>query len=33
MGPWKKYESTVVQLERGYENTGNLVCLMMKGKF
>ena len=32
MGPWKKFESTVVQLKRSYENTGSVVCLMTKGR-
>jgi hypothetical protein len=32
MGPWKKFESTVVQLKRSYENTGSVVYLMMKGR-
>jgi len=27
MGPWKKFESTVVRLERSYENTGSVVWL------
>jgi hypothetical protein len=26
MGPWKKFESTVVRLERSYEDTGSVVC-------
>ena len=30
MGPWKKFESTVVWLERSYENTGSVVCLTTK---
>jgi hypothetical protein len=25
MGPWKKFESTVVRLKRSYENTGSVV--------
>jgi hypothetical protein len=32
MGPWKKFESTVVRLKRSYENTRSVVCLMMKGR-
>jgi hypothetical protein len=32
MGPWKKFESTVVRLKRSYENTGSVVYLMMKGR-
>ena len=32
LGPWKKFESTVVRLKRSYENTGSVVCLMMKGR-
>jgi hypothetical protein len=32
MGPWKKFESTVVWLKRSYENTGSVVCLMTKGR-
>ena len=32
MGPWKKFESTIVRLERRYENTGSVVCLMTKGR-
>ena len=32
MGPWKKFESTVVRLKRSYENTGSVVCLTMKGR-
>jgi hypothetical protein len=32
MGPWKKFESTVVRLERSYENTESVVCLMTKGR-
>jgi hypothetical protein len=32
MGPWKKFESTVVRLERSYENTGSVVCLTTKGR-
>ena len=31
MGPWKKFESTVLRLKRSYENTGSVVCLTMKG--
>jgi hypothetical protein len=31
MGPWKKFESTVVRLQRSYENTGSVVCLTTKG--
>jgi hypothetical protein len=30
MGPWKKFESTVVRLKRSYENTGSVVCLTTK---
>jgi hypothetical protein len=30
MGPWKKFESTVVRLERSYENTRSVLCLTMK---
>ena len=26
MGPWKKFESTVVRLKRSYEDTGSVVC-------
>ena len=32
MGPWKKFESTVVRLKRSYENSGSVVCLTMKGR-
>ena len=32
MGPWKKFESTVVRLKRNYENTGSVVCLTTKGR-
>jgi hypothetical protein len=32
MGPWKKFESTIVRLKRSYENTGSVVCLTMKGR-
>ena len=32
MGPWKKFESTVVRLKRSYEDTGSVVCLTTKGK-
>jgi hypothetical protein len=32
MGPWKKFESTVVRLKRSYGNTGSVVCLMTKGR-
>ena len=32
MGPWKKFESTVVRLKRSYENTWSVVCLMTKGR-
>ena len=32
MGPWKKFESTIVRLERRYKNTGSVVCLMTKGR-
>ena len=32
LGPWKKFESTVVRLKRSYENTGSVVCLTMKGR-
>ena len=31
MGPWKKFESTVVRLKRSYEDTGSMVCLTTKG--
>ena len=30
MGPWTKFESTVVRLKRSYENTGSVVCLTTK---
>ena len=30
MGPWKKFESTVVRLKRSYEDTGSVVCLTTK---
>ena len=32
MGPWKKFESTIVRLKRSYENTGSIVCLTTKGR-
>ena len=32
MGPWTKFELTVVQLKRSYENTGSVVCLTTKGR-
>ena len=32
MGPWKKFESTIVRLKRSYENTGSVVCLTTKGR-
>ena len=32
MGPWTKFESTVVRLKRSYENTGSVVCLTTKGR-
>jgi hypothetical protein len=32
MGPWKKFNSTVVRLKRSYENTGSVVCLTTKGR-
>jgi hypothetical protein len=32
MGPWKKFESTVVRLKRSYENTGSVFCLTTKGR-
>ena len=32
MGPWKKFESTVVRLKRSYENTRSVVCLTTKGR-
>jgi hypothetical protein len=32
MGPWKKFESTVVRLKRNYEDTGSVVCLTTKGR-
>jgi hypothetical protein len=31
MGPWKKFESTVVRLKRSYEDTGSVVCLSALG--
>jgi hypothetical protein len=30
MGPYKKFESTVVRLKRSYEDTGSVVCLTTK---
>ena len=30
MGPWQKFESTVVRLKRSYEITGSVVCLTTK---
>jgi hypothetical protein len=30
--PCKKFESTVVQLKRSYEDTGSVVCLTTKGR-
>ena len=30
MGPWKKFESTVIRLKRSYEDTGSVVCLTTK---
>ena len=30
MGPWKKFESTVVRLKRSYEDTGSVLCLTTK---
>jgi hypothetical protein len=32
MGPWKKFESSVVRLKRSYEDTGSVVCLTTKGR-
>jgi hypothetical protein len=32
MGPWKKFESTIVRLKRSYEDTGGVVCLTTKGR-
>jgi hypothetical protein len=32
MGPWKKFESTVVRLKKSYEDTGSVVCLTTKGR-
>jgi hypothetical protein len=32
MGPWKKFESTVVRLKRSYEDNGSVVCLTTKGR-
>ena len=32
MGPWNKFESTVVRLKRSYEDTGSVVCLTTKGR-
>ena len=32
IGPWKKFESTVVRLKRSYEHTGSVVCLTTKGR-
>ena len=32
MGPWKKFESTVVRHKRSYEDTGSVVCLTTKGR-
>jgi hypothetical protein len=32
MGPWKKFESTIVRLKRSYEDTGSVVCLTTKGR-
>ena len=32
MGPWTKFESTVVRLKRSYENIGSVVCLTTKGR-
>jgi hypothetical protein len=32
MGPWNKFESTLVRLKRSYENTGSVVCLTTKGR-
>jgi hypothetical protein len=33
MGPWKKFESTVVRLKRSYEDTGSVACLLSKEKY
>jgi hypothetical protein len=30
MGPWKKFESTIVRLKKSYEDTGIVVCLTTK---
>jgi hypothetical protein len=32
MGPWKKFESTIVRLKRSYEDTGSVVYLTTKGR-
>ena len=32
LGPWTKFESTVVRLKRSYEDTGSVVCLTTKGR-
>ena len=32
MGPWKKFESTIVRLKRSYQDTGSVVCLTTKGR-
>ena len=32
MGPWTKFESTVIRLKRSYKNTGSVVCLTTKGR-
>jgi hypothetical protein len=32
MGPWKKFESTVVRLKRSYEDTGSVVMTMQQVK-
>jgi hypothetical protein len=32
MGPWIKFELTVVRFKRSYENTGSVICLTTKGK-
>jgi hypothetical protein len=32
MGPWEKFESTVVRLKRSYEDTRSVVCLTTKGR-
>jgi hypothetical protein len=32
MGPWIKFESTVVRFKRSYENTGSVICLTTKGR-